>query len=94
VRKHDRKRAAGKPKNELEVNIKMGLTEAELDDMDYSYGLEQGQMVGSHQKGNKPSGFKRFVKYFLTSCETVGFPRMTLHHAVQMTPESRAIEAV
>jgi len=38
VRKHDRKRALGKPKNGSEVNIKMDLTAVELDDMDYSYG--------------------------------------------------------
>jgi len=57
VRKVDRKRALGKPKNGMEVNIKMNLTGAELDDMDYSYGSGYGQMVSSHQKGNKPSGF-------------------------------------
>jgi hypothetical protein len=56
VRKHDRKRALGKPKNGLEVNIKMDLTGAELDDIDYSYGSGYGQMVDFRQKGNKPSG--------------------------------------
>jgi len=38
VRKNDRKRALGKPKNGLQINTKMNLTGAELDDMDYSYG--------------------------------------------------------
>lgn len=38
VRKHDRKRALGKPKNISEFNFKMDLTAAELDDMDYSHG--------------------------------------------------------
>jgi hypothetical protein len=38
VRKDDRKRTLSKPKNGLEVNTKMNLTGAELDDMDYAYG--------------------------------------------------------
>jgi hypothetical protein len=38
VRKCDRKRTLGKPKNGSKVQIKMDLTGAELDDMDYSYG--------------------------------------------------------
>jgi hypothetical protein len=37
VRKQDRKRALGKPKNGLEVNIKMDLVGEDLEGMDYSY---------------------------------------------------------
>jgi hypothetical protein len=38
VRKQDRKRALGKPKNGSEVNIKMDLIGEDLEGMDYSYG--------------------------------------------------------
>jgi hypothetical protein len=93
VRKHERKRALGKPKMDRKLISKWILQEQNL--MTWTIHMVQDRdkwWIFIKKVTNLP--VSQNVKNFLTSRENVSFSRMTLHHAVQMTPESRAIEAV